>query len=143
MTTWNELREVVHRTTRTDPTWVSQRQSILQIIDRAEAAELDPVGVPTVSNLATIIAEGKRACRRRNYGDLQDLFRKAATLTNTELRLALCVSEVDTIPVVQAGDQYLLSLNQTQYERVRRSTRARHVYRLRSEAEAHRNLIPA
>ena len=133
MAEWNDIRAVVNRIERRDPSWVSQRQSLLKIIDRAESADIEPIGVPTISNLSTIITEAKRACRRKNYGDLRDLFRKAATMTNQDLRLALCVSEIETIPVARDEDQYVVKLNEEQYERVRRSTRAHHVYRIRPE----------
>ena len=127
---WNTARLRVINHPRDSAAWRSIRRSALAIINTAEEWNIHPrFGVRIgPSNWANIAAEGKRIIRAKNRGDLENLLRMAGTLTSEELRLALHQAEVDEIPVVLHGSDYIIIATPEQFHRIERSTRARHVY---------------
>jgi hypothetical protein len=134
-TTWNDIRSTINSIQRADDSWRSQKPGLLKIIEIAEAQNLQPAGPICESNLSSMLGECKRAVRWKNYGDLQEIINKAANLSNIELRLALHLSEVEDIPVVQQDGSYLIRLNEQQFNRVKSGTKARHVYHVRPTAD--------
>jgi len=115
---------------RVDPGWISQRDSILAIVAKAQELGLDPVVLLSISlsNWSTAIREAKRAMRWVDWQFFRKVLKQAATMTNADLRLALHVSDQEHIIVVQNGDRFTLTLTAVQFERVQKGTHARHAY---------------
>ncbi|RPI27527.1 MAG: hypothetical protein EHM70_17735 [Chloroflexota bacterium] len=129
---WEEICRRINAVQRTDPGWISQRDSILAIVAKAQELGLDPVVLLSISlsNWSTVIREVKRAMRWEDWQFFRKVLKQAVTMTNADLRLTLHVSEQERIVVVQEGDHYNLKLTSVQFERVIKGTRARHEYNI-------------
>ena len=132
MATWQDVKDKISVKKTNSPVWNSDYHSLLEIIDAADEAGLNPelLDSAIVSNMRCVIASVRQAIKDENYKDIVRLFKAARDLTNTDLRLLLNperVTEVKYITRRTASERmkYTVTFNPEQFKKVRSSTRQR------------------
>lgn len=127
--TWKVLTERIANKTLAAPSWKSDQTTLLSIFAKAEKLGIDPTPLLGVSysNLRTIIRPMKQAIWDNDIAKINILFEQCVTLSNSDLRLAMNVTEPEMIgvKVVNQDDEkvYVLSLTKGQFERLKTSTK--------------------
>lgn len=128
MNSWQETLDRINKIAYTNPTWLSFSKSLYEIIQQAEAWNIDPniAKGANISNLCEIAHEGKIAVTQNDKERLIILFNYANDKTNRELRLTLRGQNRQNIDVYKKGEIkniiYHLELNEEQYIRISKST---------------------
>ena len=127
MASWDKVRIKVEDINSESPTGKSNYKRLNQVIDWAEAMDIDPQYAErsNLSNLREIIGEAKRAIKKSNKNRVSELFRWASKLTTTELRIKLRGGQREEIKVVKIFDgkekRYILNVSEEQLKRIEKS----------------------
>lgn len=129
---WDTILARINRHPRNDPAWVSQCRSLNLIIERAQEWEIEPGPYRSISisNWSAIIRQAKLAIQANRKRALIALFNKAASLTCQDLRIQLGQGSTEVINVLASEGAFNLVVTSAQFDRIRRNTKARHVYRV-------------
>lgn len=125
--TWRTVISEIENRKLASRTWVSDQQSLIEIMEIAQEWGLDPVPAAKAnySQLREIIPHAKSAIFRADRSKLARLFEMAATLSIVEIRLQLGKRSLDKIPVYPDKDAEFctIRLSRRQLERIKKSTR--------------------
>jgi len=121
---WQEVKNRVSNIQARCPSKVSEKRSILKIMDKAEEWGISPeyAGASSISNLEFAINECNRAIRWEDREFLAEIFHKCATLSTVKLRLALHIPELERVDFEQDGKNYLFIANEKQFSRIQNAT---------------------
>lgn len=125
---WNILLKKVMEKENDAPSWVSDKASLIQIIEWANGNGIDPVGVSSIDNtkLRTIIKEVRKAIDRNDTARVSELFQWAKEYTILKLRPMVGITQPENIPVFSSIEDnkqwYTIKLSPEQYERIKKST---------------------
>ncbi|HNR02422.1 MAG TPA: hypothetical protein PKK59_07805 [Anaerolineaceae bacterium] len=134
---WQDLRNEVNKVENKSPSWKSDQQSLLTIIDWAEKHDIDPPQFNKnkieITKLRSIIKHAKKAIAIRDLQKLSTLFDWVTSLTTIELRHKLGISETEIIEytVESEGDEivsFVLTIRPDQLDRIASLTKSRFKY---------------
>lgn len=129
MATWKDVRTKIKTKELESKTWISDKKNLLKVIDRAESIGLPPddANSASISNLRTIIKAAKNAVANDDSDLLSELFRLAAKLPTSDLRLKVGDKLRDIIeyeaPKRSTDIFYKLYITSNQLKRIQESTK--------------------
>ena len=138
MKSWDRVRERIESVNRNhDPKWRSNAKYLHMIIDKAELWDLDPAFAEeaTISNLAEIVPEARKAARRGKQQRLEELFRWAKEKTNKQLRIDLRGHTREKIEVNRIENErgifYEMTVTEDQIERIENATEENYIFEIK------------
>jgi len=126
---WQLIFDRIDNVNLTSPSWKSDHATLLDLLSKAKNLGADPAPLQNVSysNLRTIIRPLKAAVQERDADKINFLFLQSSKMSNSDLRLAMNVSDPETICVKQVNSQtgieFQISLSPKQFERIKLSTK--------------------
>ncbi len=131
---WNVLLRKVIEKENSAASWRSDKASLIEIIEWASDNGISSSKVSEIQNtkLRTIIKEARLAIQQNDIKRMSKLFEWAKTMTIIDLRHMVNISKEEDLLVfhtIEKGNHYYsLRLSETQYERIKKSTRAHFRY---------------
>ncbi len=132
MATWDDFCKRVEAEISDASSGKSDKKSLIEIAQWAKKRGLSPeVAMKArISNLRRLSKEGKIAIRNRDSKRLEELFHLAATLTLTELQVALKANDREKIyyteEVIGTDVNYHIVLKDYQLKRIQSSIKAQY-----------------
>ncbi len=135
---WDYIREMIASVRRRDKTWLSNRRSILRIIQSAEVLHIDPALAEPISlsNWTVIIWSANQAIAEGDRLRLIGIFFEAAHKPNADLRILVARAPRPSISaILEARGRVRLEVSQAQFNRIERATRSSFQYAVVPPAE--------
>jgi hypothetical protein len=132
MSDWDEIRQKIKTKDMKHNSWLSDQKHLLEIIDEAQELGIDPTDITkaSISNLRTIVKAARQAIMGSDKAKLVDIFKAAATLPTSQLRVYVGAHEKEVITYQEVfikDRKYIqLFLTQKQYDRLPISFKARY-----------------